>query len=85
MTPVGVFFTAIFPLVINDQAFCQQPHIMMKLNCAAPPLAAIRRVPFRFATGRWWIEATLWYSMWIIPAAEHIKLCATPRERTKRF
>ena len=32
-----------------------------------------------------WIEATLWYSMWIIPAAEHIKLCATPRERTKRF
>ena len=24
MTPVGVFFTAIFPLVINDQALCQQ-------------------------------------------------------------
>ena len=51
------------------------------------PTAELRDnlVPFRFATGRWWIEATLWYSMWIIPAAEHIKLCATPRERTKRF
>ena len=24
MTPMGVFFTAIFPLVINDQALCQQ-------------------------------------------------------------
>ena len=24
MTPVGVFFTAIFPLVINGQALCQQ-------------------------------------------------------------
>ena len=30
MTPVGVFFTAIFPLVINDQAFCQQPHFVPK-------------------------------------------------------
>ena len=59
-------------------------HIMMKLNCAAPPLVAIRRVPFRSATGRWWIEATLWYSVWIIPAAEHIKLCVTPRERKKK-
>ena len=27
MTPVGVFFTAIFPLEINEQALCQQPHI----------------------------------------------------------
>ena len=26
MTPMGVFFTAIFPLVINGQALCQQPH-----------------------------------------------------------
>ena len=24
MTPMGVFFTAIFPLVINGQALCQQ-------------------------------------------------------------
>ena len=30
MTPVGVFFTAIFPLVINDQAFCQQPQNVPK-------------------------------------------------------
>ena len=38
----------------------------------------------RSATGRWWIEATLWYSVWITPAAEHIKLCVTPRERKKK-
>jgi hypothetical protein len=25
MTPVGIFFIAILPPVINDQAFCQQP------------------------------------------------------------
>ena len=25
MTPVGVFFIAILPPVINDQALCQQP------------------------------------------------------------
>lgn len=30
MTPVGVFFTAIFPLVINGQALCQQPHFVPK-------------------------------------------------------
>ena len=30
MTPVGVFFTAIFPLVINDQALCQQPQFVPK-------------------------------------------------------
>ena len=28
MTPVGVFFTAIFPLVINGQALCQQLHAL---------------------------------------------------------
>ncbi len=28
MTPMGVFFTAIFPLEINEQALCQQPHIV---------------------------------------------------------
>ena len=27
MTPMGVFFTAIFPLVINEQALCQRPRI----------------------------------------------------------
>ena len=27
MTPMGVFFTAIFPLEINEQVLCQQPHI----------------------------------------------------------
>ena len=32
MTPVGVFFTAIFPLVINDQAFCQQPQAEVKIG-----------------------------------------------------
>ena len=26
MTPMGVFFSAIFPLVRNEQALCQQPH-----------------------------------------------------------
>ena len=55
-----------------------------EIELCSAPLAAIRRVPFRFATDRWWIEATLWYSMWIIPAAEHIKLCVTPRERKKK-
>ena len=30
MTPVGVFFTAIFPLVINGQALCQQLHAVPK-------------------------------------------------------
>ena len=30
MTPVGVFFTAIFPLVINGQALCQQLHFVQK-------------------------------------------------------
>lgn len=27
MTPMGVFFIAILPLVINDQALCQQPQV----------------------------------------------------------
>ena len=27
MTPMGVFFTAIFLLKINEQALCQQPQI----------------------------------------------------------
>ena len=31
MTPMGVFFTAIFPLVINGQALCQQPQTVP--NC----------------------------------------------------
>lgn len=30
MTPVGVFFTAIFPLEINEQALCQQPQVVPK-------------------------------------------------------
>ena len=30
MTPMGVFFTAIFPLVINGQALCQQPQFVPK-------------------------------------------------------
>ena len=32
MTPVGVFFTAIFPLEINEQALCQQPQVGQKLG-----------------------------------------------------
>ena len=32
MTPMGVFFTAIFPLVINGQALCQQPQFVPKLG-----------------------------------------------------
>jgi len=27
MTPIGVFFTAIFPLEVNEQALCQQPQL----------------------------------------------------------
>ena len=34
MTPMGVFFTAIFPLVINGQALCQQPQNVPKLRGA---------------------------------------------------
>ncbi|MGN9098708.1 hypothetical protein, partial [Flintibacter porci] len=30
MTPMGVFFTAIFPLEINEQALCQQPQNVQK-------------------------------------------------------
>lgn len=30
MTPMGVFFTAIFPLEINEQALCQQPQVVPK-------------------------------------------------------
>ncbi len=29
MTPMGVFFTAIFPLEINEQALCQQPQLVV--------------------------------------------------------
>ena len=32
MTPMGVFFTAIFPLVINGQALCQQPQNVSKFS-----------------------------------------------------
>ena len=38
MTPMGVFFTAIFPLVINGQALCQQPHFVPKWLLAVLPL-----------------------------------------------
>lgn len=44
MTPMGVFFTAIFPLEINEQALCQQPQIETNFDIlsgaarAAPPL-----------------------------------------------
>ena len=34
MTPMGVFFTAIFPLEINEQALCQQPQNVPKLRGA---------------------------------------------------
>lgn len=34
MTPVGVFFIAILPPVINDQALCQQPHFVQKFRAA---------------------------------------------------
>lgn len=30
MTPMGVFFTAIFPLEINEHALCQQPQLGRK-------------------------------------------------------
>lgn len=30
MTPMGVFFTAIFPPEINEQALCQQPQFIPK-------------------------------------------------------
>lgn len=35
MTPMGVFFTAIFPLEINEQALCQQPQLGTKLRSDA--------------------------------------------------
>ena len=39
MTPMGVFFTAIFPLEINEQALCQQPQFVPKsARSVAPPL-----------------------------------------------
>ena len=45
MTPMGVFFTAIFLLKINEQALCQQPQFDQKrIN-----LIAKRSV---FSTGR---------------------------------
>lgn len=49
MTPVGVFFTAIFPLEINEQALCQQPQSVQKrgpvtspspFSCPAAPVRA---------------------------------------------
>ena len=40
MTPIGVFFIAIFPLVINDQALCQQLHFVQKSRRKRPLLAA---------------------------------------------
>ena len=36
MTPVGVFFTAIFPLVINGQALCQQLQVGPKFTGPFP-------------------------------------------------
>ena len=47
MTPVGVFFTAIFPLVINEQALCQQLHIVSKWSISSvlcldcPPISEL--------------------------------------------
>lgn len=38
MTPVGVFFTAIFPLVINGQALCQQLHFVQRYRISFFPL-----------------------------------------------
>ena len=35
MTPMGVFFTAIFLLKINEQALCQQPQYATK-NMTVP-------------------------------------------------
>lgn len=32
MTPMGVFFTAIFPLEINEHALCQQPQSVQKFS-----------------------------------------------------
>lgn len=40
MTPMGVFFTAIFPLEINEQALCQQPQFVPKWPA---PAADLRR------------------------------------------
>ena len=35
MTPMGVFFTAIFPLEIKEQALCQQLQVVPKLRPGA--------------------------------------------------
>ena len=43
MTPVGVFFIAILPPVINDQALCQQPQIVPKSEAdAAMPKTEVK-------------------------------------------
>ena len=35
MTPIGIFFTAIFPLKVNEQALCQQPNAHKSQNTAS--------------------------------------------------
>ena len=44
MTPVGVFFTAIFPLVINGQALCQQLQNVPKYQPVMKPRRAKLRL-----------------------------------------
>ncbi|MGN9097195.1 hypothetical protein, partial [Flintibacter porci] len=50
MTPMGVFFTAIFPLEINEQALCQQPQLVPKFERRLAT-AAVCRIERRAAYG----------------------------------
>ena len=52
MTPMGVFFTAIFPLKINEHALCQQLHFVQKsLVVCGPELSLLGLIftPIRMA------------------------------------
>ena len=49
--------------------------IMTKSRSAMPRRTATLREPIKSATGRWWIEAIWWFSMWSTIQAELIRRC----------
>ena len=55
MTPMGVFFTAIFPLEINEQALCQQPQIVPRLV-----LALLRQPAYPIRTVMYFSSCNVW-------------------------
>ena len=54
MTPMGVFFTAIFPPEINEQALCQQPHFVRRFFAPQNPSGGLR-----LGGGLWYTELTI--------------------------